>query len=128
MEAATAMEYWCSAIKKKPGYEWAKTGKGEYPALAIAKHLDEGFSRWVGNAEAWADVFWSRYNQLKHEPSFTVDEGEISVLASIGFRLLAAEVLSEVAGDVKVGALYLRNWRIDSLGGAARKMFPPKSL
>ncbi|GAA1347811.1 hypothetical protein [Saccharothrix algeriensis] len=128
MEAATAMEYWCSAIKKKPGYEWAKASKGEYPALVIAKHLGEGFSSWVGNAEAWADLFWSRYNKLKHEPSFKVDEGELSFLASIGFRLLVAEVLSEVAGDVKVGALYLRNWRIDSLGGMAKNMFPSKSI
>ena len=94
-------------MKKKPGYEWAKTTKVNYPSLAIANHIGAGFSRWVGDSTIWADIFWQRYNQFKHEPSFTVDEQEISILASIGFRLLVAEVLAEITGDVQVGATYL---------------------
>ncbi len=123
MELAAAMEYWCAANRRKPGYEWTAVARERTPSIAIARHLGEPVAKWIGDGDVWGDLFWRRYNQLKHEPTYIVDEGEIDLLAKVGFRLLVAEVLRELSGSAAVVSMYLSSAKISNLGWAVKKTF-----
>ncbi|MFI2666768.1 hypothetical protein [Micromonospora carbonacea] len=103
LEVASAMEYWVATHKRTT--QWAKV-KCRLPkhngcgyAWTLANHVGGTFSQWVGDRDAWAHSFWETYNKLKHEPGYVVDEYKLNVLADTGALLLAADVLSRVAGN-----------------------------
>ncbi len=123
MEAAAAIEYWRNVNKRKAGSDWASNGKNKSSPRAMADHVGEGFSKWVGNSYDWADRFRDRNNQLKHEASYAVDESEVSFLANIASRLLVAEALIQISGDESAGEAYLGSYKINNLGATARRFF-----
>ncbi|MEV7041131.1 hypothetical protein [Amycolatopsis sp. NPDC051061] len=118
LEIAAAMEYWKASHARVPGAEWAKE---KYPSLATAMLAGSPFFAWVGDAEKWADRFWAVYNLLKHEPKFQPDYGEIRMLANVGRRLLASELLVEVAQSADMREKYWSSHRIHNYGTAVRE-------
>ncbi|MEU7654874.1 HEPN domain-containing protein [Micromonospora taraxaci] len=103
LEVASAMEYWVATHRRTT--QWAKAKcllpkhNGCGYAWTLANHVGDTFGQWVGDRDAWAHSFWETYNKLKHEPGYVIDEYKLSVLADTGALLLAAELLSRVAGN-----------------------------
>ncbi|RCW44675.1 hypothetical protein DFQ14_104265 [Halopolyspora algeriensis] len=92
MEVAAGIEYWVNASRRN--CQWARVAP---KSLALAEHVGHPFKSWIRYAEKWADIFWRRYGQLKHEPNYEPDIYEISVLADVGVHLLTAELLNFIS-------------------------------
>ena len=97
-DAANGIEYWVGAHSRTA--KWPRlpgnTRKGS-PAKALARHLGEPFTSWIGDPDRWAEEFWDTYNKLKHEPNFIFENQNLASLATSGRLLLAAALLNRAA-------------------------------
>lgn len=89
-ETAVGMERLIAASKRKGRPKWTALKPQSY---ALAKRVGQPFADFVGDEEAWADLFWAAYNGGKHQANYEPDPHDLSTLAISGNLLLTAYLL-----------------------------------
>ena len=56
-------------------------------------------AEWVGDPDQWLDLFWSSYQNIKHNPTADLDPSLIHALEVSGRWLLTSALLDECAGS-----------------------------
>lgn len=128
LEVASGIEYWVAIHRRST--KWAHTicskcKKGNRLcgyAWTLASHVGQDFGDWVGDPHRWACEFWSTYNRLKHEPSYSIDPYEVSLLAESGSLLLAAALLNRISRSKTPSKLIFTRGRYWALRGELREM------
>lgn len=111
LELASAIEYWVASHRRKAG--WAH--RGANPPEALGHHVGRAFADWVGDIQEWAKVFWSHYNGLKHDPSFTPDPLAVHALQESAYLVLTADLFNRVAGSQTPGRRMFSDYRHNQL-------------
>lgn len=104
IEIALGLEYWTRFHNEQLKRTWAKPrkrgNKNEPLPMAIGRHVGPAFTEFVGgNLDAWVDLFWGTYNQLKHTPTFEYDPYEVQTLGDTGALLLLGVLLNRISGN-----------------------------
>lgn len=109
LEIASAIEYWV-AVHRKKKVAWAR--RGGTHAEAVALNAGRPFVDFVdGRVSKWSTLFWSTYNNIKHNPTAVFDNTELHLLALSGLFLLEMAMLNRCAGSQAPGrALQADHW------------------
>jgi len=120
---AVAIEYWVSACKKSATPRPAWTKGSEKQAVQLAKHVGQDFRDFVGGDEqAWAELFWDRYNALKHDPSISYDAYEVATLMGGARVLLMCALLNHVSGNSVPASLVCQSQQFYPLRQRTQKL------
>lgn len=119
---ALGIEYW-TKVHSSAGAKWAQPARKKEPMpMAIGRHVGPAFAEFVGDLEAWSELFWRTYNQLKHAPNFEYDPYEIHLLGESGALLLQGVLLNRVAGNRKLMKVLCESHRNHRLMSSVQKL------
>ncbi|MDW3212427.1 MAG: hypothetical protein R8G01_00395 [Ilumatobacteraceae bacterium] len=97
-----SFEYWVAAHRKS-GAQWARAtmrkGTRSHRKVMESATLQAGkpFAIWVADRAAWCDDFTNAYEELKHDPSFSIDEDLLHDLVQSARHLLFGLLADRVA-------------------------------
>jgi len=97
LSTAAAIEYWVAANRRQ--HDWAKKVDGEILPSALTRRVHESWAAWVGDPDQWLDLFWTSYQNIKHNPAADLDPSLIHALEVSGRWLLTSALLDECAGN-----------------------------
>lgn len=116
LSTAAAIEYWVKVCDNRH-QEWAGNRKGEALTRSVLRVLHPAFDTFVGDGERWADEFWKRYTDLKHDFTQEFEANETHHLEVAGRWALMAMLLDECAGSQQVSEhLFSRSLLRDGAG------------
>ncbi|SDU21129.1 HEPN domain-containing protein [Gordonia westfalica] len=118
---SVAIEYWVGSCKRNGRPKWTKSG-GKNHALTLARHVGSEFATFVGDIDKWAELFWNRYNALKHQPGIKYDAYEMSYLMRTGRILLMCALLNRVSSTKSPTKSICSSHMHDSLGHRIREL------
>jgi len=121
MDIAAGIEHWVARHKRTTN--WAQE---KFVPYALAKYVGSEFGDFVGDARAWADVFWDHYLDAKHYRSEkpTAYEGDhaTSLLAESGRVLLMCVILNRVGNSKLPSRAILSSHRTHSLSRRTQEL------
>lgn len=119
---ALGIEYW-TKVHGSAGVKWAQPArKNESMPMAMGRYVGPAFANFVGDLEAWSELFWRTYNQLKHAPNFEYDPHEIYLLGESGALLLQGALLNRVANNRKLMKILCDSHRNNRLMHSVQKL------
>jgi hypothetical protein len=116
LNTVTAIAYWVGRHRRT--HEWASIGQSnnDNQLRRLVMHLLPRFKDWFGDGELFSERLWWDYNQIKHDPSHSIDYTLVSRFTLAARTLLIASLLDKVAGTTlpseRIAAYY---WQLRDL-------------
>ncbi|WP_375424192.1 hypothetical protein [uncultured Friedmanniella sp.] len=125
IELGAAIEQYVATVidgarrARRPVPRWTETPPYE---AALALNAGASFAAYVGDPQAWAEMFHSAYLGEKHHRGTRLPANELVMLSSSAQLLLIATLLNGAGRSHRASAAMLDDYRLAGLGEAVRRL------